>query len=487
VLSIGRSRRKTTLLEPGARFGRYELEHRIGRGGMGEVWGAIAHGPGGFQKRVVLKMILPEHAHSESYVEMLINEASLSARLNHPNIVQVFELGIERGVHFIAMEHLSGRTFGQVLSRSMEREVRLPLWVPLEVVALCCDGLAYAHDLLDDDGEPLGLLHHDLSPGNVMVSFAGRVTILDFGIAVATKFADPRSRTLQGKYAYMAPERVRGLPADRRSDLYSLGVILYAALAYRRPFEGATDADLLKSVLESTPPPPSAWAPWIDADLDDLVMRAMARDPHARFASADELGRALRAYLRGRGITPTQVELAEAARSLFCDAVAPAPPTPAPIPKSTPFRPLPNIPRARVARAVSPVAPDTNERETASSAIEVDLEDLLDVAQPADARPPAPPVADEASSRAASLSAESSRSPSRRPLAAVGDLFDAAGPRLRAATALFPDDQPAAGASDPRDDEGDHALAQLFSRAPAGDPSLAWSSPRGDGADDLDP
>src|SRR6266545_2449507 len=168
-------------LSPGSSFGRYVVESRLARGGMGEVWLATARGPGGFQKRVVIKTVLPDLMEKPAYVQMLVREASLAARLDHPNIVHVFDLGCVGGMYYIAMEYLSGRTLAQMLRRSHDLGQRLPLRVLLTMVAIACDGLQYAHDYAAEDGRPLGLLHRDISPSNIMLTFAGRIALLDFG------------------------------------------------------------------------------------------------------------------------------------------------------------------------------------------------------------------------------------------------------------------------------------------------------------------
>jgi serine/threonine-protein kinase len=286
-------------LEPNTTFGRYHVEERIARGGMGEVWAATALGPNGFRKRVVIKTILPDLAERPDYVAMLVNEASLAAHLSHPNIVQVFDFDCVDGLYFMAMEHIAGRTLAQVLQRATTSRRSIPPWLALTVIATCCDALQYAHDFADENGRPLGLVHRDISPSNVMLSWSGNVTILDFGIAIATRnLRSERTRTLKGKYLYMSPERVRAQQGDRRADVYSLGVVLYELLTLQRPFRAPSDYELLKRIVAGKPLPPSRHAVWMPAELDEIVLKAMAVRPEERHPEAKLLAADLRAYLR---------------------------------------------------------------------------------------------------------------------------------------------------------------------------------------------
>ena len=308
-------------LAPGQQVGRYVVDARLARGGMGEVWLATARGPGGFQKRVVIKTVLPGLAEKAGYVEMLVKEASLAARLNHPNVVQVFDLGCVGDLYYIAMEHLSGRSLAQMLRRAHQGGAKVPVPVLCAMAAAACDGLAYAHSYTDDDGRTLGLLHRDISPSNLMLTFAGRVALLDFGVATATRgrYAT-RSGQIKGKFHYLAPERVRGEPHDRRSDIYALGVVLYQCLTLRWPFRAQSDYELLHQIANQEAPRPREHDPTIPEALEQIVMRAMARDPDRRYPDAAVLGGELRAFARARGQLYTAPELAEYLTALFPDA-----------------------------------------------------------------------------------------------------------------------------------------------------------------------
>lgn len=323
----------TDRLAPGARFGRYMIESRLARGGMGEVWLATACGPGGFQKKVVLKTVLPDLMERQDYVEMLVQEASLAARLNHPNIVQVFDLGCVGEIYYIAMEHLCGRTLAQILQRTHERRERIPMRILFHALAACCDGLQYAHDYTDYDGRPLGMLHRDISPSNIMFTFSGHVALLDFG--VATSLRDDGHKTeagcIKGKFHYLAPERARSEAADRRSDIYAVGVVLYQCLTMRWPFRTRNEYQLLSQIATQTPPPPTRYAPWIPPPLERLILRAMARDRADRHPEARILASELREFLRASGPEVEPVELAGYLAELFPEA-----PEASAVPRPTP-------------------------------------------------------------------------------------------------------------------------------------------------------
>jgi len=288
---------------------------------MGEVWLATARGPGGFQKRVVIKTVLPDLMEKPAYVQMLVKEASLAARLDHPNIVHVFDLGCVGGLYYLAMEYLSGRSLAQMLRRSHDMGQRLTLRVLLTLIAIACDGLQYAHDYADDDGRALGMLHRDISPSNIMLTFAGRVALLDFGVATAARGRyKTKSGTIKGKFHYLAPERVRGESCDRRSDVYSLGVVLYQCLTLRWPFRAQGEYELLHQIANDMAPPVRQYAPWVSPRLEQIVMHAMANDVTARHQHARDLATDLREYLRAIGAVVEPPELSGCLTGLFPEA-----------------------------------------------------------------------------------------------------------------------------------------------------------------------
>ena len=274
------------------RFGRYVLLDRIGEGGMAEVYRAIMPGAEGFRRTFVIKKILPKFNQSASFVDMFVKEARIVALLNHPSIVQVYDFGSVDGQYFLAMEYLRGHDVMAILRRVREMKRLFPIPVAVFVAHEVAGALAYAHTLAGADGEPLGIVHRDISPSNVMCLREGGVKLLDFGIAsaaseVSTERTDPAS--FKGKLRYMAPERLRNEMFDARSDLYSLGVMFWELLTCRRLFRGASDKEILTNALDMPIPVPSALRPEVPASLDAIVMRMLERDPTKRYESGSQL------------------------------------------------------------------------------------------------------------------------------------------------------------------------------------------------------
>jgi len=277
-------------------FGPYRLVQELGAGGMAVVWRAVIDGPAGFAREVVIKRVLPELARSEEFVRMLLGEARLSARLRHPGIVQVHELGQVDGEYFLAMEYVEGRDLVTIAERCRERDRPLPIGLACFIAREVAAALAYAHTLADDDGRPLGIVHRDVSPSNVMISSAGAVKLLDFGIAkAADHFRRERTQTgvLKGKLSYLSPEQAEGEELDGRSDLFALGIVLHECLTNRRLFCGETELKTLRLVRESTPAPPSATRQEVPPELDAVVMKMLARRREDRYANGDEIVAAL--------------------------------------------------------------------------------------------------------------------------------------------------------------------------------------------------
>jgi serine/threonine protein kinase len=276
-------------------FGKYQLVERLGRGGMAEVWKARIVGPAGFQRTLVVKRILPHLVEDEQFVKMFVAEARLSARLNHANIVQVFELGDVDGEYFLAMEYVRGRDLVSVMRAQILRGAPDP-GLGAYVVRETCRALAYAHALTDDNGQPLRLIHRDVSPSNVMLAFDGAVKLLDFGIAKAlSDSSDNKTQTgtLKGKFGYMSPEQVEGRPIDHRADLFACGVMLHETLTGRRLFKGGSDLQTIAMVREAKVEPPSHFNPLVPPELDVICLRALARDVADRYPSCDEMAAAL--------------------------------------------------------------------------------------------------------------------------------------------------------------------------------------------------
>jgi eukaryotic-like serine/threonine-protein kinase len=287
----------------GQPFGRFLLLECIGRGGMAEVFRALAHGVEGFRRIFVVKRIHRDKSDNPQLVEMFINEARISALLNHPNIVQIYDFGQHDGWYFIAMEHLRGKDLLLVLRqlRAARRIMPAPLaaFIAREVAA----GLDYAHKLNAPGGQHLQIVHRDVSPSNVMLLRAGGVKLLDFGIAKAeallARKTDTRTETVmvKGKLSYLSPEQVRNEPIDARSDIFSLGVMFWECLTGKRLFYDKAEYKTMHNVLERPVPPPSALRPDLPPELDEVVLRALERSRDQRYqnaqAMADDLDHAL--------------------------------------------------------------------------------------------------------------------------------------------------------------------------------------------------
>jgi eukaryotic-like serine/threonine-protein kinase len=283
------------------RFGRYILLDRIGEGGMAEVYRAIMPGAEGFKRTFVIKKMLAKLNQSAEFVEMFVREARIIALLNHPSIVQVYDFGSVDGQYFLAMEYLRGHDVLAVIRRLRDMKRSFPIPIAAFIAHEVAGCLAYAHALTGPDGRSLNIIHRDVSPSNVMCLREGGVKLLDFGIATAVTdvSADKTDQsTFKGKLRYMAPERLRNEPFDGRSDLYSLGVVLWEMLTCRRLFRGANDADTLKNIFEMTVPPPSAQRPEVPANLDAIVLRMLERDPDKRYASGSVLAEELEEVVR---------------------------------------------------------------------------------------------------------------------------------------------------------------------------------------------
>ncbi len=303
-------------------LGPYRLVRRLGHGGMAEVFEARVYGASGFEKRVALKTLLSEHRGDADLERLLIEEAKLGARLQHRNVVQVHALGVEDGIYFVAMDFVDGADLGHAMERA-DLPVELTLLV-LEEVALA---LEHAHALRDDAGRPLGLVHRDVSPSNVLLSRAGEVKLADFGIAKQTKLAETtRASIRRGKYAYMSPEQVMGRALGAASDQFGLGVMLVELLAGERPFDGATPVETMDRIREAAPPTFVDWPP----DLEAIARRCLAREPDDRFPTTRALREALGHARDTRRASVTEL-------GAWLDAAL-AGPTPSPRPRAHTIR-----------------------------------------------------------------------------------------------------------------------------------------------------
>jgi tRNA A-37 threonylcarbamoyl transferase component Bud32 len=268
-------------------LGRHRLLFHIGRGGMADVFLAAALGPSGFHKEVVIKALRPELAESEDFLEMFMDEARLAARMRHPNVVQTLEVAREDGVHYMVLEYYEGQTLDR-LTRRREGE-GLPLGIALHIVREVASALDYAHTLVDVQGKPMGVVHRDVSPQNIMIGYEGRVRLLDFGVAKASSHtSETRAGDFKGKIAYMAPEQAGGFPVDARTDLYALGVVLFEMVSGKRLWGGVPDASVAARLLAGKLPP-LTFDESVPAEVRGLLARMMATDPNDRFPSAAAL------------------------------------------------------------------------------------------------------------------------------------------------------------------------------------------------------
>ncbi len=301
-------------------FGKYDLLERIAAGGMAEVFLARTTGLAGFERRLVVKRIRDEHASDPRFVQSFVNEARIGVHLNHPNIVQVYELGRVGESWFIAMEHLHGRDLSRLRKAVDSLGERLPSWVAVRIVADVCRALAYAHGRTDAEGRPLGLVHRDVSPHNVVVTFTGEVKLVDFGIArLMLDPADPTGAPAigGGKYAYMSPEQARGEPLDHRTDIYSAGIVLYELLVGHRLFQHPSPEEKLRRVRDAVVPHPADEGVPIDDELWVVLKKALHRDREQRHGTAADLEEDLRAWLFASRKRVERTHLADALRAAF--------------------------------------------------------------------------------------------------------------------------------------------------------------------------
>lgn len=301
------------------RFGKYNLLRSIGAGGMAQIYEAEITGPSGFSKKVVVKTILPEYATLADFKNMFINEAKVAALLNHPNIVQTFDFGEINNRLFISMEFIDGPSLQQVLQRAATKDGRVlgPRFATAIGLAMC-EALSYVARITSPDGELLGIVHRDITPGNILVSRQGVVKLTDFGVVKSSMNAlVTQAGTVKGKYGYMSPEQLLGQPVDHRSDIFSLGIVLYEVATQRRLFKRATLPETVTAVSRAEVLPPSSFIPDFPQGLERLLMRMMALDPAARPQTAHDVLLELDHFRQLKGWTTGGRELAGLLESLF--------------------------------------------------------------------------------------------------------------------------------------------------------------------------
>ncbi len=299
-------------------FGKYVLLERVSVGGMAEVFKAKSFGVEGFEKILAIKRILPSMADDADFIEMFIDEAKICGQLNHANICQIYELGRVNESHFIAMEFVWGKDVLQMQNRFRKLRMKMKPEMAAYIACKICEGLDYAHKKKDAQGKPLGIIHRDISPQNVLVSYEGELKVIDFGIAkAASRSSKTQAGVLKGKFGYMSPEQVRGLPLDRRSDIFAIGTILYEMLTAERLFYGDSDFETLEKVRNVEVVPPSQANPAVPKSLEKIIMRALSKDVETRYQWPSEMAEDLNGFLLSHDPAFTAQNLAQWMREQF--------------------------------------------------------------------------------------------------------------------------------------------------------------------------
>ena len=300
------------------RFGQYILVERITAGGMAEVFRAKTVGVGGFEKMLAIKRIHPKFSEEEKFIKMMVDEAKITVRLSHVNIAQVFDLGQIDGMYYIAMEYIDGRDLYKLIKRAHERGRPLPVEAAVFVAHELCAGLDYAHQKKDEHGRPLGIIHRDVSPQNVLISFEGQVKLVDFGIAKhSIRSRETEAGIIKGKFSYMSPEQAWGDPIDHRSDVFSTGIVLYEALTGTMVYSESDELRLLDRNRKAEIPPPRRLRADIPEELDAIVMRALHKKAEGRYQTAQEFQNALARFLYTRTVGYGTTKMATLMREQF--------------------------------------------------------------------------------------------------------------------------------------------------------------------------
>jgi serine/threonine-protein kinase len=307
------------------RLDRYELIAELAAGGMATIYLARIGGAGGFQRFVAIKRLHPHLAHEADFVEMFLDEARLAASIHHPNVVPILEVGESPSGYYLVMEYIEGDTLWNLRNMATDTKPggKLPLPVAVRIVHDALLGLHAAHELTDEAGQPLSVVHRDVSPQNILVGVDGTARLTDFGVArAATRLSSTRSGEVKGKMAYMAPEQVRGLEIDRRADVFAMGVVLWEVLANKHLFLGPSEVATMHRVLNEPVPDLYTLAPGIPKRLAELVARSLDRDPARRFATALEMAEAIEAATRGIMPLPQPREVAAVVDTLVGQRIA---------------------------------------------------------------------------------------------------------------------------------------------------------------------
>ncbi len=302
-------------------FGDYELILKMGAGGMATLYLGRVTGPDGFEKFVAIKKIHDHLTDEQRFVDMFVDEARIASQIHHPNVVEIFELGRINNVYFISMEHVHGHDFRQLLAAIQKSDHNNLGWrIAATIVAQAASGLHAAHELTNANGENLGVVHRDVSPANVLISYGGDVKVIDFGIAMAAeRLSQTTTGTLKGKISYMSPEQATGGKVDRRTDVFALGILLFESTCMRRLFRGENDAITLQRLLTADIPRPSGYDPTIPPRLEWIIMKALSRRAEDRFSTAKEMSHALSKLLLEEASDESFPQLTDLMQELFSD------------------------------------------------------------------------------------------------------------------------------------------------------------------------
>ncbi len=309
-------------MQPFRKLGPYDLVERLAVGGMAEIYVARARGIQGFEKEYVLKLIHPKYVGDTDFIRMLVDEAKLVGQLTHSNIAQVIDLGVDGESYYILMEYVRGRDLYQILREAWEQNIRIPIDVAVFIAGQMAQGLFYAHTAVDETGRPLNIVHRDISPQNVLISYQGEVKILDFGVAKAALGARPETQAgiIKGKFRYMSPEQAWGRKLDGRSDLFSVGLCLYEMLTGQTAYEDDGDMQkTLKRMRDAEFVAPSEHRPGLDPALESVVMRALARDRADRYTTCHAFEVALNDYLHRHSPGFTRMDVMTFLTDLYPD------------------------------------------------------------------------------------------------------------------------------------------------------------------------
>ncbi|WP_157069088.1 serine/threonine-protein kinase [Sandaracinus amylolyticus] len=381
------------------RSDRYVLLERIGVGGMAEVFRASVRGAEGFERPIAIKRILPELSQDADFVRMFVDEAKIAVQLQHPNIVQIFDLGREGGEYFIAMELVHGKDLRAIQVRARQAGAKLPLAVSLHIVMKVCEALHHAHCAVSHHGRPLCVVHRDVTPQNVLLSYDGEVKVTDFGLAKAVgRATETRAGVVKGKLAYMAPESFTGLGVDHRSDVFGAGILLWEMLSGRRLFVGANDMETVEKARLAIVPSLRMIDPSIPPEVERIVRTALARDREHRYPTAEAFHEELEAFAYGNQEFLTTASLASWLREWF------PPPPPAIVPPrgrdvATREIRLDEVGAPSRERAPETIPPDAlfdDDSDEVQAIGDEDMREMLDTMPPVDALDDAPRIVPDA-------------------------------------------------------------------------------------------